>query len=189
MWCGADTKCGPGTRQKADSPKVRFGRTGLKDLWHTLINLTFIPKRKESRGHLLLTVVARINLVLRVFLKEASPTTMINDTQGGVGSGGFDQGMAGDNQLTMSNMIKEFQGLKDKFKNEDEDECEFQVSSVLCLSVRCLDGAASFVLCPTIKKKGALLPPTCDAPCPMVPSCSRHRYFMCSTYARCRALQ
>lgn len=75
---------------------------------------------------------------MRVFFKEASPTTMMNDTQGGVGSGGFDQGMAGDNQLTMSNMIKEFQGLKDKFKNEDEDECEFRVSSVLCLLMRCL---------------------------------------------------
>lgn len=49
---------------------------------------------------------------------------MINDAAGGgVGSGGFDQQL-GDKPLTVSSVLKEFQGLKDKFKNEDEDDCE-----------------------------------------------------------------
>lgn len=53
---------------------------------------------------------------------------MLNDAAGGgVGSGGFDQQL-GDKPLTVSSVLKEFQGLKDKFKNEDEDDCE-------CLSV------------------------------------------------------
>lgn len=47
---------------------------------------------------------------------------MLSESHSGVGSGGFDQGMGGDKQLTMSNVMKEFQGLKDKFKNEDEDD-------------------------------------------------------------------
>lgn len=55
---------------------------------------------------------------------------MLSDTHSGVGSGGFDQGMGGDKQLTISSVIKEFQGLKDKLKNEDEDECEWGVGYV-----------------------------------------------------------
>lgn len=48
----------------------------------------------------------------------------MNDAAGGgVGSGGFDQQL-GDKPLTVSSVLKEFQGLKDKFKNEDEDDCE-----------------------------------------------------------------
>lgn len=39
---------------------------------------------------------------------------------GGGGAGGFD----GERPLTVTSVLKEFQGLKDKFKNEDEDDCE-----------------------------------------------------------------
>lgn len=49
----------------------------------------------------------------------------MNDAPGGgLGSGGFDE-RAGDKPLTVSSVLKEFQGLKDKFKNEDEEECEW----------------------------------------------------------------
>lgn len=60
----------------------------------------------------------------------------MNDAAGGgVGSGGFDQQL-GDKPLTVSSVLKEFQGLKDKFKNEDEDDCEcFLVSDDLCAVV------------------------------------------------------
>lgn len=47
---------------------------------------------------------------------------MLSDPHGGVGSGGFDERI--DKPLTVSSVLKEFQGLKDKFKNEDEDDCE-----------------------------------------------------------------
>ena len=43
---------------------------------------------------------------------------------GGGGAGGFD----GERPLTVTSVLKEFQGLKDKFKNEDEDDCELFIS-------------------------------------------------------------
>lgn len=50
---------------------------------------------------------------------------MMNDMGGGGGgggAGGFDD--RGERPLTVTSVLKEFQGLKDKFKNEDEDDCE-----------------------------------------------------------------
>lgn len=50
---------------------------------------------------------------------------MMNDMGGGGGGGGpggFDD--RGERPLTVTSVLKEFQGLKDKFKNEDEDDCE-----------------------------------------------------------------
>lgn len=41
---------------------------------------------------------------------------------GGAGAG-YDERL-GDKPMTMTGVLKEFQGLKDKFKNEDEDDCE-----------------------------------------------------------------
>lgn len=62
---------------------------------------------------------------------------MLSESHSGVGSGGFDQGMGGDKQLTMSNVMKEFQGLKDKFKNEDEDDCKWCFRGMcLCFAQR-----------------------------------------------------
>lgn len=55
---------------------------------------------------------------------------MLSDTHAGVGSGGFDDRAGGDKQLTVSSVLKEFQGLKDKFKNEDEDDCELFCSCI-----------------------------------------------------------
>lgn len=46
----------------------------------------------------------------------------MNDMSGAAG-GGFDERL-GDKPLTVTSVLKEFQGLKDKFKNEDEDDCE-----------------------------------------------------------------
>lgn len=49
---------------------------------------------------------------------------MMNDMPGGPGgAGGFNDPM-GDKPITVTSVLKEFQGLKDKFKNEDEDDCE-----------------------------------------------------------------
>ncbi|CAM9626678.1 unnamed protein product [Scytosiphon promiscuus] len=47
---------------------------------------------------------------------------MMNDMPGGAGgAGGFNDPM-GDKPITVTSVLKEFQGLKDKFKNEDEDD-------------------------------------------------------------------
>eukprot|EP00752_Nemacystus_decipiens_P002202 g2095.t1 len=47
---------------------------------------------------------------------------MTNDMPGGPGGpGGFNDPM-GDKPITVTSVLKEFQGLKDKFKNEDEDD-------------------------------------------------------------------
>lgn len=50
---------------------------------------------------------------------------MMNDMGGGAG-GGSAGGFEGERPLTVTSVLKEFQGLKDKFKNEDEDDCEFR---------------------------------------------------------------
>lgn len=52
--------------------------------------------------------------------------TMMADPPGGAG---FDDRMG--DALTVSSVLKEFQGLKDKFKNEDEDDCEFSSNLLL----------------------------------------------------------
>lgn len=41
----------------------------------------------------------------------------------GVGSGGVEDRL-GEKPLTVNSVLKEFQDLKDKFKNDDEDDCE-----------------------------------------------------------------
>jgi len=54
---------------------------------------------------------------------------MMNDMPGGAGGpGGYNDPMGGDKPITVTSVLKEFQGLKDKFKNEDEDDCELVVA-------------------------------------------------------------
>lgn len=65
----------------------------------------------------------------------------MNDMPGGPGGpGGFNDPM-GDKPITVTSVLKEFQGLKDKFKNEDEDDCELLVPPLLLLQwVKCREG-------------------------------------------------
>lgn len=60
---------------------------------------------------------------------------MMNDMSGGPGGpGGYNDPMGGDKPITVTSVLKEFQGLKDKFKNEDEDDCE-SLSPLLLVSL------------------------------------------------------
>lgn len=55
---------------------------------------------------------------------------MMNGSGGaGVGSGGVEDRL-GEKPLTVNSVLKEFQDLKDKFKNDDEDDCEWPLLSV-----------------------------------------------------------
>lgn len=57
---------------------------------------------------------------------------MMNDMSGsGGGAGGFNDPMGGDKPITVSSVLNEFRGIKDKFKNEDEDDCECCFPSVV----------------------------------------------------------
>lgn len=63
----------------------------------------------------------------------------MNDMPGGAGGpGGFNDPMEGDKPLTVTSVLKEFQGLKDKFKNEDEDDCEWRWLLVVPSTTRAL---------------------------------------------------
>ena len=48
----------------------------------------------------------------------------MNGSGSGMGSGGVDDRL-GEKPLTMTTVLKDFQDLKDKFKNDDEEDCEF----------------------------------------------------------------
>lgn len=57
--------------------------------------------------------------------------SMMNDMPGGAGGpGGFNDPM-GEKPITVSSVLNEFRGIKDKFKNEDEDDCECYSSIIL----------------------------------------------------------